>query len=111
MNRDPGWFERSSWADQAWRSANERYWEARDKLGRPWRPDKNAYRGSLALAQAMADESLYRARAEYRHQILSWYAKLCLPLKSDESVPNEVAYLQYEQWDLDGCDIGDAVNL
>lgn len=43
--------------------------------------------------------------------ILGWYRKLCLPLEPGHEVPSEVASLMFEQWDIDGCDVGDAVNL
>lgn len=64
-----------------------------------------------ARAQAMADAALYHARAEYRRLIIGWYRKLCWPLKPGEVVPNEVARLQWEQWDVDCCCAEDAVNL
>lgn len=111
QHREPGWFERSSWAMEAWRGAKERYLDAREQLGLPWRPDENAHRMDPDRAQAMADAALHHARAEYRHLIIGWYRKLCWPLKPGEVVPNEVATVQWEQWDLDDCDACDAVNL
>lgn len=41
------------------------------------------------------------ARAEYRHQILSWYFALLVPMRIGTVVPDEVALLLAEQWDLD----------
>lgn len=110
-HREPGWFERSSWAERDWRAAQRAYWEERARIGYPWRPDPSAHRCSPEHAQAVADENIRAARVAYRRRILGWYAALCLPLKPGEVVPNRVAELQWEQWDIDGCDAADAVNL
>lgn len=103
-NREPGWFERSSWATQDWKLAQRAYWEDRARIGYPWLPDE-------CPEQAAADDRICVARAHYRRRILGWYAALCLPLRPGHVVPNEVAHLQWEQWDLDGCDATDAINL
>ncbi len=110
-NREPSWVERSTWAMCDWERARGMYIDACESLGHPWRPDPYAHPRSVEHAQHRADEAVRSARAEYRHQILGWYAKLCLPLGPGEVVPNEVAKLQWEQWDIEGRDAADAVNL
>lgn len=109
--REPGWFDRSSWADADWKRAQAAYWDERCKLGYPWRPNPDAAFYDPARAQAAADARLRAARVDYRTRILSWYAKLCLPLEPGSEVPNAVARLMWEQWDIDGTDAADAVNL
>ncbi len=108
----PGWFEYSSWAERDWEIACNRYDLARYELrGFPWCPDPTADPRSVAGQQARVDREIENARAELRRRVLGWYRKLCWPLQSGEVVPNRVAQLQWEQWDLDGCDAVDVVNL
>jgi hypothetical protein len=110
-HREPGWFERSSWADRDWTAALNAYWDARGRLGFPFRPNAEAPVGSFERTCAAVQANLSDAREDYRRRILSWYRKLCLPLGPGCEVPNRVAELMFEQWDLDGCDATDAVNL
>lgn len=87
------------------------YHETRARLGFPWMPDPEAPRFSVQYHQHQADELIRRQRAAYRHRVLGAYRAFCLPLEPDEVVPDEVTILMYEQWDVDGCDAADAVNL
>lgn len=99
-NTEPGWFERSSWAYERFRRATDEYFKARASIGSyPWRPDLSAPNGSLERQQAAADDTIRRARKEYRNQILGWYRKLCLPLAPGEETPNEVERLLREEAD------------
>ena len=86
VGREPGWFERSSWAERDWQAALKKYWEARQ-----WHNDP--------AAQSRADATLRVARADYRRRILGWYNALCLPMQPGHCVPTSVAELLAEEWD------------
>lgn len=49
---------------------------------------------------ASAYGMLANYRQSYRERILSWYFRLCVPMKLGACVPNEVAELIGEEWDL-----------
>lgn len=99
--REPGWPERSSWARAEWERELSAYWETLYAL----RGRDNGTGAASATARLRA------GRENYRHRVLGWYGSLCLPLGLDMVVPNEVASLMFEQWDLDGCPVGDAIFL
>lgn len=108
-DREPSWFERSSWAEHDWNAALEHYWTERARIGFPWRPDINAHRLSVEL-QALVDGDIHHARESYRRRVLGWYRKLCLPMQPGMCVPNRVAELMFEEWDVNDCPVGDAIN-
>jgi hypothetical protein len=93
-DRLPGWFERSSWAHDAWQGAQERFYETYYG-GRLYESPRSEF-AQRAIAQLEID------RANYRRMILGWFHKLCIPLSLSpvECTPNAVAELAAESWDL-----------
>jgi hypothetical protein len=80
------WFNVTTRALDAWRKAQRNYL---DQMSR-WRgyPDRErSIRGDLK-----------GARDVYRHQVLSWYRQLLLPMQIGDVVPDEVATLLAEEW-------------
>lgn len=85
---EQNWFNVTTFALRDWTEAKERYFTAMH--GARSDPQK------IANAQAQ----ITHARSEYRRRVLSWYRKLLLPMKLGDVVPNEVAELLAEEWDL-----------
>lgn len=81
------WFTVTTWADRDWKAA----------LARCMPTAINPGEHPLRREQAKAE--LKRAREDYRRHVLSWYWKLCTPMRPGECVPNEVAALLAEEWD------------
>lgn len=96
-DRRPGWFERSSWALDAWHAAQNQYWAERARIGNPWEPSHAPSAGHVRNMQARADDEVVRARADYRSKILGWYSVLCLPVRDNNVIPNEVELLADEE--------------
>lgn len=89
------WFTVTTASDKAWKVAKDRYWTASARIGGPWRPDPAG--DYHARMQASEDASIKHARDWYRHCVLGWYRKLCLPLKPGEETPHEVVKLLAEE--------------
>lgn len=80
------WFNVTTWALRDWKAALETYY-------------KEIHTARSTIFEARVEDRIRQARAEYRHRVLSWYRKLCLPMKVGEEVPDEVAVLLAEEWD------------
>ena len=98
---EPGWFERSSWAQRDWERALALYWKRRLDAGYPRMPDKDAPWFSASRNQAVIEADLTLARKDYRRRILGWFEKLCMPLANGQVLPNEVELLLKEEAEAD----------
>jgi hypothetical protein len=82
------WFNVTTWADRDWKASQveclRRMSEAKHD------PAKIEF----------AKRCLIAHREDYRRRVLSWYRKLCLPMQIGDAVPNRVAELLAEAWDL-----------
>lgn len=88
------WFNVTTWADRDWKLAQACYWDT-ITAARAWGLDSH----SLKVQQS-ARKVLDFARADYRHRIIGWYLKLCLPMQPGDRVPRSVAELLAEAWDV-----------
>jgi hypothetical protein len=88
MNLEHNWYNVTTWAERDWRDAQACYWE-----------DLHRYRGD-PRALAVVHERIAAQRKSYRDRVLSWYRKLHLPMKLGDAVPNRVAELLAEEWDI-----------
>lgn len=85
------WYNVTTWADRDWKAAQTRYYDELCKV--------DGY-SKYEARRRSAHAGLMIARANYRRRVLSWYWKLCTPMQTDECVPNMVAELLAEEWDL-----------
>jgi hypothetical protein len=82
------WYNVTSWALRDWRAALKHF-------------DEEYYARNATDAQrSRAVNYIVHARSNYRSRVLSWFWKLCAPIGIGECVPDEVATLLAEEWDL-----------
>lgn len=88
-------------SDTAFNWVNVTTWALHD-----WKRALSVYQDAYADARGddhkigPARSQLDRARADYRRRVLTWFRKLCLPLRAGECIPNEVSILLAEAWEL-----------